>query len=254
MLLRSRQSLQLKAAYLLAHGNVMTAEEKARIIEEETFRAHLRRDLALELSPKVAVTWKQKIWEFLNSTFGLWFLSSVLLAVAVKNCDERKERLREEENKQNQMHIASETSKATADRICTEISYRFSSTLARLKAIAQMHGDATTPESQKAIVKALDIMQKPSNEEMPPLFLEYKNYSGLALIAELQRHVSPTEKPSLVRILRDTSIFLEEQAGNQVKPAPAKTVATELLRRLRYSQWNGLGFPYTTCKNENPFC
>ncbi|HVF66970.1 MAG TPA: hypothetical protein VM914_04880 [Pyrinomonadaceae bacterium] len=51
---------------------IITEDEKARIRAEEEFRAELKREFAEKQKPN-------RLWTFVNSTFGLWLLGSVTL-------------------------------------------------------------------------------------------------------------------------------------------------------------------------------
>lgn len=230
---------------------MLTTEEKARIRSEEIFRAEIRNELGPKPAPVSHVSFKKKLWEFLNSTFGLWFLSSVILAGVANWYTNKQAEIRENEKRQERAQLEAQATAAIRQRLLLEISYRFSATLSRLRETYQAYGTTVTPASQKEIIRALEIMEKPSDDTFPALFVEHKTFSGLALIAELHRHVPDVEKTNLTTILRDTSIFIKEQASSRES---AETVARGLLQRLRYPQWNFLGFPYTTCPNENPFC
>ncbi|MEM8493528.1 MAG: hypothetical protein AAF756_22135 [Pseudomonadota bacterium] len=51
----------------------MFTDEQKRKIQEEEYRSYLRKHYAQQLSPK-------PLWSFLNSPFGLWLLSAVLVS------------------------------------------------------------------------------------------------------------------------------------------------------------------------------
>src|ERR1700730_12626054 len=52
-------------------------EERARIRAEEIFRAEVRRDLE---EGRASKRLRDTIWKFVNTSFGIWLLSSVVLA------------------------------------------------------------------------------------------------------------------------------------------------------------------------------
>lgn len=55
---------------------MLDEKERARIREEEIFRSEVRK----ELSPKAfSPSRRERIWAFLNSTFGFWLLSSIVV-------------------------------------------------------------------------------------------------------------------------------------------------------------------------------
>jgi hypothetical protein len=57
---------------------MLTEDAKTRIRLEEEYRLGIRNELE---SSREGKTWKARIWVMLNSTFALWFLSSVVLGV-----------------------------------------------------------------------------------------------------------------------------------------------------------------------------
>lgn len=231
----------------------LTPEEILRIKQEEALRAEIRK----ELTPPEPLTddkWQQKIWKLLNSTFGIWFLSSVVVAVAVHFYNENEASRRERETQRKEQEAESRRTRDVYGRITIEIAYRLSSTMTRLKAVSEKFGQRLDAESQHAISKAFDPLRKPAGEENPPLFPEYKSYSGVALIAELRRHAGEAERQTLTEILAKTSGFIEETVRDKIRPErPASHVALELRRRMSYSRWD-IGFPYVACPDTNPFC
>lgn len=56
---------------------MLTEEERARIRAEEVFRLETRRELE---ASKPRPSYREQLWALLNSSFALWFLSSVVLA------------------------------------------------------------------------------------------------------------------------------------------------------------------------------
>ena len=64
--------------------SVLTPEERARIRQEEVLRAEIRKELAPASPPPSPQGWQEKWWwKILNSTFGIWLLSSVVVAGVV---------------------------------------------------------------------------------------------------------------------------------------------------------------------------
>ena len=59
---------------------MLTEEQKRQIREEEIFRDEIRSEVSTSESAR---GFKIKLWMFLNSSFGIWFLSSVLVTSAV---------------------------------------------------------------------------------------------------------------------------------------------------------------------------
>ena len=105
-----------------------------------------------------------------------------------------------------------------------------------------------------AIHKSLDILRLPANADHPSLYLDYQSYSAIGLIAELRRQAKENESESLAGIPTRTSVLIEDQMlADEASGLPAKEVAQELLRRVRYPTWN-VGFAYVSCAVQEPFC
>lgn len=233
---------------------ILTPEEIARIRHEEVLRAEIRKELAPPPPQSSEDGWRQKVWKFLNSTFGIWLLSTVIVAGVVSIYDNQQTAYREKEALRKQGEADSRRTREIYERVALEISFRFSSTMAKLKAVSRKYGQRLDAESQRAISEAFDPLHRPAAEGNPPLYPEYKSYSGLALIAELRRHAGIAERETLTEILAKTSGFIEETVGDKSRPdQPATVVASGLLQRMRYSRWNN-GFPYTKCPDKDPFC
>jgi hypothetical protein len=58
---------------------MLTDEEKGKIKAEEIFRDEIRK----ELSEKVGKSFRNKIWTFMNSSLGIWLLSTVVVGLIV---------------------------------------------------------------------------------------------------------------------------------------------------------------------------
>ena len=102
--------------------------------------------------------------------------------------------------------------------------------------------------------RALAPLALPASDALPPLFPEFKSFSGLALIAELRRHAGAGEKQMLKDTLAGTSGLIYETFGESAKVArPARVVAGLLLQKMRSPKWDN-GFPFTDCTEQNPFC
>jgi hypothetical protein len=231
---------------------ILTPDEKARIKQEEFLRAEIRKELTP--APTTEKGWRQKIWKFLNSTFGIWLFSTVIVAGVVHLYDKQETAYRERETQRKEQEAESRRTRELYERVAIEISFRFSSTMAKLKAVSKKYGERLDAESQAAISEAFDPLLKPAVKGNPPLYPEYEYYSGLALIAELRRHAGPAERLTLTEILANTSGFIGETVGDKsLADKPAAAVALELLRRMRYAPWN-VGFPYTACPDTKTFC
>ena len=140
------------------------------------------------------------------------------------------------------------------DRLRLEISFRLSTALTRLNEIDKTQNRTALEEQKKSIKRALAPMALPASDSAPPLFPEFNAFSGMALVAELRRHVPDGEKQLLKKILAGTSGLLAETYTEQpTESRTAREVGAKLLMRMRDPAWDN-GFPYTDCPDQDPFC
>ena len=234
--------------------DVLDETEKTRIKAEEVFRNSIRKELSLASVQLDVKKWYEHLLAAANSNLGIWFLSAVLVTgvgtLYTNRQNAREEETKKQEIKQEQVWKEKEIS----DRLALEISFRLSSVLSQLHAASIRFGETVDEKSHSAIVAAFEPLVRPATDDVPPLFPEFKSYAGLALIAELRRHVGPGEKQILKKILAKTGGLLNEGIGElNGKTLSAKAVASLLLARMQNSRWDS-GFPYTDCQSEKPFC
>jgi hypothetical protein len=244
-----------------AGAALLSGEEVERIKREEKLRTEIRAALA----PAKPTGWPNKLWDGLNSTFGIWFLTAFFVtglgSLASKWYEQAREReqkheaqLAEERKKREAEDLAERQRKETYERVTLEISYRYSIALAGLREASERLGGAKNQKSHDAITYAIQPLTRPASPAQPPLFKEYESYSGLALIAELRRHSGQGESNMLKEILARTGALLHEISFNKAGSTySAKSAAAALVDRMRNSKWDN-GFAYTDCKSDNPFC
>jgi hypothetical protein len=242
-------------------ASLLSEEEVQRIKQEEKLRSEVRAALA----PAKPTGFPNKLWDALNSTFGIWFLTAFVVtglgSLASKWYEEVREKeqkqeaqLLEERRKSEANYVAERQKKETYERLTLEISYRYSSALAGLRDAAERHGEARNRTTHSAISYAIQPLTRPTSLSQPPLFKEYEAYSGLALIAELRRHTGQGEANMLKEILARTGALLHQISYNKAGTAfSARTAATALVERMRNPKWDN-GFAYTDCRSDNPFC
>ena len=242
---------------------LLSEEQISRIKSEERIRAELRAAI-LPDTPKGNGR-LSKVWSFLNSTFGIWFLTAVFVTGLGSLASMWYEKEREAERK-HEAQLAEEAKKREVkaleesrrkeiyERITLEISYRYSATLAELRAASERFGSSKNRKARAAIVSALRPLARPASNTNPPLFNEYETYSSFALIAELRRHSGVGEANMLTGILARTSALIYEVSLERNGCIlSAKSVAALLIETMRHPKWNN-GFAYTDCPSDNPFC
>jgi hypothetical protein len=232
-------------------SETLTDADKARIRNEELFRSEVRKELN---PPPVAKTRRERLWEFANSAFGLALLFTVVLGGSAKWYTDHQNKIEEAAKKREAEVLEERRIKELYDRLMLEISFRYSVTMSKLKDADTKYAERDTSDSQNAVARALAPLALPTSETFPPLFQEFKSYSGLALIAELRRHGGAGEKKELDRILvRTTGLIYETTGENKRTNRSPRSVASLLIHTMHYAKWDK-GFPYTDCTEEKPFC
>lgn len=229
---------------------MLSDDEKAVLREQEVFRKAIRD----ELSPPKPKSPKERAWEVLNSNFGMWLLSAVLLSglgtLYTRHQTEVDEARKSAESERAESRRLSEL----RDRLRLDISFRLSTALSRLNEIDKTQNRIALQDQKKSIQRALAPLALPASDSAPPLFPEFKAFSGIALVAELRRHVPDGEKQLLKKILAGTSGLVAETYSEQPTEArTAREVGALLLNNMRDPAWDN-GFPFTDCPDQNPFC
>ena len=99
---------------------MLTEEERQRIRLEEQYRLEIRRQIEQE-KPK-----SSRLWTFLNSTFGLWLLSAVVITWASTLYTQSLNRRIEAQKAQDTAKAEATKNKDLVERLDLEIGYRLS--------------------------------------------------------------------------------------------------------------------------------
>lgn len=167
---------------------MLTEDEKRRIRAEEIFRLEVRAELKAEMPPP---SWRQRLGSWLNSSFGLWVLSSIALTGLTTGYT------------YYQNMRAEEVKKAEAvRRLDLEIAGRISAALAELRALKLLIGQncppATNADPTDAYGTAADYLDNYFYiSEKNPIDLstypEYQKRNFRSLIFELKSLVKPAD-------------------------------------------------------------
>lgn len=157
-------------------------EDKMRIKNEEIFRA----EISKSLEQNQEKTFQQKLWSFVNSSFGLWLLSSVVVGLIAFFYN----------NAQLQAKISAANS-STIHKLNTETSHR----LQKFKlALSQQESEALyyqNIELAYMLDGTLVIDGSVSPEKPIYIFPEYKDRTINSLLYEMER-LSQNEKQILL--------------------------------------------------------
>jgi hypothetical protein len=179
---------------------MLSDEERIRIRAEEIFRFEIRRELdATRPRPPL----RERLWSLANSSFALWFLSSVVLAGLTAGFtyyqSRRGEQIRKAEIER---------------RLDNEISSRVSSALAglRIDSARIEQGESYPPGSIYSNTQSyLDnfFVTDPSNRRDFSVYPEYQKRTFPSLIFELRTVVDSSLRPELTDALANYEQLLD---------------------------------------------
>jgi hypothetical protein len=212
-------------------SSMLTEDEKSRIRAEEIFRSEVR----CELEARKASPPQQRLWTLLNSSFALWFLSSVVLAGLTTAVtfyqSKRGEHLRRAE---------------AVRHLDTEISSRIglAQRVVRLQqsSLAPGYGPLSAGDIYGTAVDYLDnsFATRPADPQDFSIYPEYKSRTFRSLIFELTTVADPSERLGLNNAvvtyekLRDIETQLDGK--EKATPQTAESVI-RLLDQLTMPRW-----------------
>lgn len=211
---------------------------------------------ASQKSPDWWPTRFPRLWPFLNSTFGLWLLSSVVVGglgtLYTKNQNDQAEALKKFELAQTE---ALKTS-ILIDRLDLEIGYRLSSVISRMYELHTSISRCSNQANKKAMCQStkekLDEIFL-SRHKPQTMFPEYADHSTLALVAELRRVVPEKDKKDLEEVINHISGLYDMLEVQRVPLDDPKAVAGAIHKKLLLRRWVR-GFYYLDCNQQGPFC
>lgn len=196
-----------------------------------------------------------RLWPLLNSSFGLWFLTSVVVGglgtLYTHNQNEKNEALKKLEFTQteNAKRIA------LVEKLDLEIAFRLSYAISQLAAINDRSQRCPNVAAKTVCPSVQQVVQSVFSSRTQPtaMFPEFSTHSILALVAELKPLVRPDEQQKLRNVLSDMSgIYTMLQVEEAPLDAPEK-IAKVIQKKLVLPRWDQ-GFYYLDCHSENPFC
>ena len=229
---------------------MLTDDEKQNIRTEEQYRGEVRKQLEEKREPS------SRLWAFLNSSFGLWLLSAILLTWAGMLYTQSQNPRAEEQKKQDAQTAQLVKNEELVQRLDLEIGYRFSQSQVRLASLVRDWGGKKKHfmfrdgRGEMDVRNILDGLSQPADKKFPALFQEFSNLSIIASIVELRRHVSGKEKEELDRVLAGLSgiyIFLDVR---KVPISDVRAVGGALFDGFTLPRWRAARFYFSDC----PFC
>ena len=206
----------------------LTPEKREQIRLEEEYRHEVRSALAEKDKPK-----ESRLWKFLNSGFGLWLCSAVILSGGTFIYTQYSEAREAEEKRQK-----------AVEALDLEIAYRLSNALAKL-GLAQLeyddnlHDKSKSPQEtlnqqrQQTIAAAHQLYYAPAGT-FPPLYPEYAKYGLPTLITELRRNERDVKAlKALQGVLRNVMA----DAADETAELPPKNWIERIRQRYVLPRW-----------------
>ncbi len=207
---------------------MLSEEEKSRIRSEEIFRAEVRRELEAKAPPARP----NRIWTLLNSSFALWFLSSVVLAGLTTAVTSYQAKRSEHQRKAE-----------IERRLDTEISSRIGLALrvVRLEQAKIALGDAPPPGFPDGTALAYLDNSFGSDPREFSVYPEYKTRTFRSLVFELTSVADPSARYDLKEAILNYDKLLDSasRAKRDEEKAQAESVV-ETLQRLTKHRWLSL--------------
>lgn len=210
---------------------MLTEEEKARIRYEEIFRTAVRREIEAN-EPRSR---PERFWRFLNSSFALWFLSSVVVASLTTALTYRQAQRGEQLRKSG-----------IETRLDTEISSRIAlaqrGSLLDRDRVAR-HNEYPPEAIYQNVQCYLDNSFRigSSNRLDFSIYPEYEKRTFRSLVFELRSVADPSARPELTDALAvyERLLDLGSQTSRKGEIATQETVesALKLLDQLTKPRW-----------------
>jgi len=224
--------------------------ERLKIRLEEQFRIEIRKQLEEKKSNQ------PRLWAFINSSFGLWLMSAILVTWAGTIYTQWQSRRADSEKSLAAQTADFARNKELVERLDLEISHRFSEFQIDLVYLVNDWGGKSTRytfrsgKSEKDVRKAIDSLLQPPQNDAPILYPEFSKMGTLALITELRRHVPAKEQEDLDHVTADLSgiyVFLDVK---KIKTDDVYAVGNAVFKTMVLPRWRAGQFYFSDC----PFC
>jgi hypothetical protein len=177
---------------------MLTDEEKQRIREEEIFRREARRQLEAD---QPSLPSRTRIWQIVNSSIVLWFLSSIVLGLFGWGHAKYQEHLQQRELRR---------------RLNTELAYRMTESLVTLSAAQARvsRGDPDRPDSiYLMLAETLDGYDRKTKSRIKGTYADYQERGFQSLVVELQGLSAAGDRPELTSV-SEAYVMLKIDAMN----------------------------------------
>jgi hypothetical protein len=226
--------------------------QKTKVELEEKYRYEIRKQLeeSKQLEQSKKPSFGKRIWEILNSSFGLWLLSAIFITGVGTLYTQYQNNKTEEAKKAEATKAEEAKKKELIERLDLEIGYRFSQVQIQLNSLVNTKDDNYTllpGKSESDVRTIIDSMAQTSGGSIIPLYQEFSSLNLVALIAELRRNVPQSEKDEIDQVLAHLSGIYIHLNVEKVALSDVYGVAKIVFKDLILGRWKDSKFYFTDC-------
>jgi hypothetical protein len=228
---------------------ILSSAERDKIGVEERYRAEIREYLLQDRRGK------SRVWTFVNSTFGIWLFSAILISwggtLYTQSQNRRAERLKQLEIE----HLDSLRKIDLVEKLDLEIGYRLSQMQIQFALMSNWMTNGPPfrllpGKTETDVKEVVDTLGEPPKGVFRSLYGEFSNFSTIGLIAELRRHVPAEQKKEIDNVIADVSGIYIRFEVDKVKRSDVDGVARSIFKNVTMDRWRKGSFYFTEC----PFC
>jgi hypothetical protein len=189
---------------------------------------------------------------FLNSNFGLWLAGVLALTVApnlyqyygsVIEQKKQEEILRRK--KIEEIELIKNKNSEEFSALSTEISYRLSTVLMRLKAADKRFGVSSSQEAREAIENSFYALSRNPDNTYSSLIPQLNNMNGIAILIEMARLAERDGQKKVIKdVAYEISVLTEISTVRSNDGRSAKQLAQNLLDKIFEMNEVFTRFPY----------
>jgi len=181
------------------HPNDLDTNAKTRILLEEQYRQEIKSRLV----QKEEINNKSRLWKFLNSSFGIWLLTSVVVSGLGTLYTTYQDQRKSEEIKSAEQREQSRIRQTSIERLDLEIAFRFSQYISALSQIYDFQNDGRFGKLASGdLYSFMGTPEAVSRERwlyINPLYDDNKDKTTTGIVAEISRLEQSKEEISELR-------------------------------------------------------
>ena len=210
-LVLEERPLERRSPNLSERAHVLDQQARNRIFCEEVYREEVRRDI----EAKRTLSKSERFWRFLNSSFGMWILTTVIAGGVVWALTTWRDSRR--------MH---DQRRQTIQRLDTEIATRLDRLAIRLPVL----------RNRRQLSEAIEALDQPGSSIYgSTAYPEYAGWSLLALVRDLRENVPSSDLLDVDKALR-ASLILARLGARSVSAQLDSSTAAQPLDQVTFAE------------------